>query len=246
MIGLEYLLNIHNISQQQLAEPLGIKQQNIDKWVRGIKKIPLKHLPKLSEIFKVPKEYFQKELTNLDKIELSRMQILNSSGVREYESIVTDSSGNKNKQTILINEGIDITSLKLLDMEKEILLIQERVQKNISDKMLNDSEHFSSNVYLLYKMFNQIIEQNCIREDVLEDILNSIISLKDNKKTKNEFNKVVSEIIKTEQVKRDEKDRLYLQQDYSINDELNGYESEQQQISQEEKERRKIMCKLFK
>lgn len=248
MIGLEYVLNIYNISQQQLAEPLGIKQQNIDKWIRGIKKIPIKHLPKLSEIFKIPQEYFQKELTNLDKIELSRIQVLNSPELIEYEITDTDNNGNKIDKTILVNEGIDITSLRVLDMEKEILLTQERVQKNISDKMINNYEPFSSNVYLLYKMFNQIIEQNCIREDILEDILNSIISLKDSKKKKNEFSKVVSEVIKTEKIKRDEKDRILLQQENEelIIDELKRFEEKQQPLTPKQKEKREMMSKLYK
>lgn len=248
MNGLEYALNIYNMSQQQLAEPLGIKQQNIDKWVRGIKKIPVKHLPKLSEIFKIPQEYFQKELTNLDKVELSRMQILNSPELREYKSSDADNNGTKINKTILVNEGIDITSLRLLDMEKEILLTQEQVQKNMSNKMINDYEPFSSNIYLLYKMFNQIIEQNCIRDDILEDILISIISLKDSNKIKNEFSKVISEVIKSEQLKREEENRIRLQQENEdfINDELKKYEEEEKTISEEEKERREMMSKLFK
>ena len=63
MIGLEYILKLWNITQQELADRLGIKRQNIDAWIRKQRPIPKKYLPVLSEIFNISEEYFQKELT---------------------------------------------------------------------------------------------------------------------------------------------------------------------------------------
>lgn len=247
MIGLEYILKIYNVSQQQVAELLGIKQQNIDKWVRGIKKIPIKHLPKLSKIFNVSEEYFQKELTKLDKNELSRIQILNSPECREYEKVGMNDDGEEVKETFFMDEGIDFTSLKMLEVEKEILLIQENVQKNIEHKLINTPEHFYSNVAILYKLFNSLISNNCIREDIIEEILHSMIDCKNCKNTKNEFGKVIAELIQKEQLKRNKEDKIKYQQEQKdlLDEEIRIYEDEQKPISEEERKKDEMLRNLF-
>ena len=63
MIGLEYMLNIRSMKHHELAQALGITKQNINYWTKGARKIPLKYLPQLSEIFNVPTYYFNKEIT---------------------------------------------------------------------------------------------------------------------------------------------------------------------------------------
>lgn len=76
MNGLEYVLKLYNVTQQELADNLGIKQQNIDLWIRDkSRKIPKKHLPKLAEIFNIPEEYFQKELSYNDKEKIQMMKL---------------------------------------------------------------------------------------------------------------------------------------------------------------------------
>lgn len=75
MIGLEYILNLFGIQHMELAERLGIKKQNINLWIKGKQSIPCKYLPMLSEIFKVPKEYFQRELSEVDKLELQKNKL---------------------------------------------------------------------------------------------------------------------------------------------------------------------------
>lgn len=83
MNGLEYVLKLFEITQQELAEKLGIKQQNIDLWIRDkSRKIPKKHLPKLVEIFNIPEEYFQKELKFYDE---EKIQIMKLHGISNYE-----------------------------------------------------------------------------------------------------------------------------------------------------------------
>lgn len=68
MIGLEYILDLYKISQSELASHLGIKKQNIHKWIKGIQDVSKKHIPAMSSLFGIPQEYFQKELTTEDKI----------------------------------------------------------------------------------------------------------------------------------------------------------------------------------
>lgn len=68
MIGLEYILDLYKMSQSELASHLGIKKQNIHKWIKGIQDVSKKHIPAMSNLFGIPQEYFQKELTTEDKI----------------------------------------------------------------------------------------------------------------------------------------------------------------------------------
>ncbi|MBY6838736.1 helix-turn-helix domain-containing protein [Clostridium botulinum] len=78
MIGLEYICNLYNKSYNSVAEELGISRQSINGWVKGLRPIPKKHLPKLSNIFDgVYKEYFQKELTEIDKINIQKTKVFN-------------------------------------------------------------------------------------------------------------------------------------------------------------------------
>lgn len=75
MIGLEYVLNLFDMQHNELAEQLGIKKQNINLWIKEKQSIPIKYLPMLSSIFKVPQEYFQKELSEVDKLELQKNKL---------------------------------------------------------------------------------------------------------------------------------------------------------------------------
>ena len=59
----------------ELADRLGIKKQNINMWIKGKQNIPKKYLPVLEELFHIPVSYFQKELTDLDKLEIQKEKL---------------------------------------------------------------------------------------------------------------------------------------------------------------------------
>lgn len=75
MIGLEYILNLYSMQHQELAEKIGIKKQNINLWISGKQDISKKHLPTLSEIFGINEEYFQKELSDIDKLIIQKEKL---------------------------------------------------------------------------------------------------------------------------------------------------------------------------
>ena len=77
MIGLEHICKVYDIKHVDLAEKLEIKKQNINFWVTEKRNIPKKYLPKLAEIFDLPEEYFQKELTNEDKLKIEKKRLNN-------------------------------------------------------------------------------------------------------------------------------------------------------------------------
>lgn len=75
MIGLDYILKLWDMQQDELAKRLGIKKQNINYWVTGKRNIPKKYLPKLVEMFKLKEDYFQKELTDIEEFEIHKIKI---------------------------------------------------------------------------------------------------------------------------------------------------------------------------
>jgi transcriptional regulator with XRE-family HTH domain len=85
MIGLEYMIKLNDITQQEIADKLGIKQQNIDLWIRKTRNIPLKYISKLAEMFVEAPEIFngqiekflQKDLDNIDKIKIQKIKLFN-------------------------------------------------------------------------------------------------------------------------------------------------------------------------
>jgi len=84
MIGLEYVLKLFEMTQQELADKLEIKRQNIDSWIRGQRKIPQKHLSKLIEIFNIPEKYFQRELKFYDE---ERIQLMKLHGINNERDL---------------------------------------------------------------------------------------------------------------------------------------------------------------
>ncbi|WP_300380209.1 helix-turn-helix domain-containing protein, partial [Clostridium sp.] len=75
MIGLEYILNLYNMQHIELADKLGIKKQNINLWIKSKQKISKKYLPVLEELFNIKQEYFNKELTEIDKLEIQKEKL---------------------------------------------------------------------------------------------------------------------------------------------------------------------------
>lgn len=74
MICLEYILDLYHMSQTELADALGIKKQNLTLWLKGKQDVSKKHLPAMEEIFGIPQEYFQKELTDGLAMEIQYLQ----------------------------------------------------------------------------------------------------------------------------------------------------------------------------
>ena len=64
MIGLEFICKNKEIQYKDLAKQLGITKQSITNWTNGSRKIPDKHLERLKDILKIPKELIQKEVAD--------------------------------------------------------------------------------------------------------------------------------------------------------------------------------------
>jgi transcriptional regulator with XRE-family HTH domain len=75
MIGLEYVLMISGTQHTKLANQLNMSRQNVNLWIKGKQLVSKKHLDVLSEMFKVPQLYFNKEITKEDKLFLLNCEI---------------------------------------------------------------------------------------------------------------------------------------------------------------------------
>lgn len=166
MIGLEYILDVYGIQKKELAEQLGIKKQNITLWLSGKQNISKKYLPILSEKFRIPIEYFQKELTDIDKrkIDLRRIQTeLNDTAAEYDEEVLDEETGEMIKvHRTDYNSGLlDLYHLKEMDLKEEKVLKKIRVA--ISDFPETDSMDEYIELYeegiTIFERFTKIVKE---------------------------------------------------------------------------------------
>jgi transcriptional regulator with XRE-family HTH domain len=113
MIGLEFICKTFQIEYKKLAEILGITPQTINSWLRGKRKISQDKLNKLSDYFDLPKEYFQKELTEDEMREIHIIYL-----ERKYDAKIEFLE--KKRQSI--HEKFDLN-----DMNELILALYKKV-----------------------------------------------------------------------------------------------------------------------
>ena len=117
-MGLEYILNLYNMQHIELAEILGIKKQNINMWVKGKQNIPKKYLPVLEELFQLDRNYFTKELNEIDKLEIQKEKLK-----KDLKPIV-----NKYEMEYSISEANDMVKKPVYDKE-EMNSIERSIEK---------------------------------------------------------------------------------------------------------------------
>lgn len=76
IIGLEYIVKLYNGTYKELAEKLEITPSTVTDQLSKRRPIPNSKLEALSRLFKLEVEYFQKELTKIEEIEL-QLEYLN-------------------------------------------------------------------------------------------------------------------------------------------------------------------------
>ncbi|WP_252247114.1 helix-turn-helix transcriptional regulator [Clostridium sp. ZBS4] len=224
MIGLEYVLKLWNITQQELADKLEIKQQNIDSWIKGKRKIPKKHLPKLVEIFNLPEEYFQKKLNDVDKLTIQQMKIRNEWITEEYEEeaydpITGEYERDKNGNIIMIKRiatdrgqeqyyemlKYEIDEAKLINRLKQTLSeIFYKAQIN-ENYIYGDELTEAYSILNLYELFIKILEKGGVSRSTLRNILTGISNYQKKDFENNNNNDLA---VKITNIIKDEEDRL--------------------------------------
>ncbi|AVK50651.1 hypothetical protein AXY43_23000 [Clostridium sp. MF28] len=173
MIGLEYVLKLFEMTQQDLADKLEIKRQNIDSWIRGKRNIPKKHLSKLVEIFNIPEKYFQKELDYQDK---EKIQLIKIYGTDEAAL-----GYNNDPDDDYFSKVEEMSKKKIYQYNTKRQMLIDSIKKNL-DIGLGTNEYNSGvyltqvlikeyYIYLIQKFIDIINEQQTINDGILLKVL---------------------------------------------------------------------------
>lgn len=151
MIGLEYILNLYNMQHIELADKLGIKKQNINLWIKGKQKISKKYLPVLEELFNINQEYFNKELTEIDKLEIQKEKLK-----KDLKPVITD-----HYEKFLVGEEEGFKEFPIYD-KKEMNKIENDIEKaKIVTKLKSSIDIVDNNPYMdTYKLFAELMEKS--------------------------------------------------------------------------------------
>ena len=149
--GLEYILALYDMQHVELADRLGIKKQNINMWIKGKQNISKKYLPILEEIFSIKQEYFNKDIDEIDKLEIQKEKLK-----KELNPII------EKQQSVYIGEDINaMVSIPIYDKE-EINTIERTIEKTkLISKFKDALEIVDPNPYIdTYKLIIEILEKS--------------------------------------------------------------------------------------
>ena len=151
MIGLEYILSLYNMQHIELADKLGIRKQNINLWIKGKQNISKKYLPVLEELFNIKQEYFNKELTEIEKLEIQKEKLK-----KDLNPVITDSY-----EKFLIGEEGSFKEIPIYDKE-EINKIENDIEMaKIITKLKSTMNIANNNPYMdTYKLFAEVMEKS--------------------------------------------------------------------------------------
>lgn len=148
--GLEYILALYDMQHIELAEKLGIKKQNINMWIKGKQNISKKYLPVLEELFNIKQEYFNKDIDEIDKLEIQKEKLK-----KELNPII------EKQQSIYIGEDINAITYRPIYDKEEINTIERTIEKTkIISKFKDALEVVDPNPYIdTYKLIIEILEK---------------------------------------------------------------------------------------
>ncbi|MBC2579962.1 helix-turn-helix domain-containing protein [Clostridium sp. DJ247] len=158
MIGLEYVLHLYKVQHSDLAEELGIAKQNINRWIKGTRKIPEKYLPVLSERFNIPAEMLQKELQEKDQVIIQSDKVINEVETLEF----TEENIEEQEEKLKTAAQVIVRSLALLEKNK-INEIFDKAYKNRDNGLIT-----------LYSYFGKEVSNSNVDRKVIYSMLKSI------------------------------------------------------------------------
>jgi len=185
MIGLDFICKLYDKQFKDVAEELGVSKQVINGWIKGKYNISKKHLPRLSEIFQIPEEYFQKELNDVDQIEIQQKKIRNELVEYQYENTFIDEDGEKITITETQPNQEQVYESNFLEFKKNIIKLHNTIDGTIGSKFSNgvidndislNADLFDAERLLeLYEMFVRVINNGGIKESTIKEILKGIM-----------------------------------------------------------------------
>lgn len=159
MTGLEYVIFVTGTPKKEVAQELEVSVQIITKWVQRLKPIAKKHIPKLVKKFGISEEYFQKELSLQDKIEIE-LQLASKSGAYEnidHQAAILHKQNQavKDKYSSLLG-SVQQYTINLLEIEENAELIQSELINLIKDETVIADPEACEKIFGLLKNIQTI------------------------------------------------------------------------------------------
>lgn len=150
MFGLEYILSVYNMQHIELAEQLGIKKQNINLWIKGKQNIPKKYLPILEDIFGINSDYFVRELTEIDKLEIQKEKLK-----RDLNPVIKS-----HEMQFMVGDINDLVEVPIYDKE-EINTMERQIEKaKLVSRFKAAIEIVDDNPYMdTFKLIVELLEK---------------------------------------------------------------------------------------
>jgi len=225
---LEYICGLYNKKYTNIADELGITRQVVNVWINGKKNIAKKHLPKLSKMFDLPEEYFQRQLTELEKLDIQKIKLYNERTEYEHEDTFTDPD--TGEEIIITDTRIDEMDMfndSYINYQKDIIKLTNKIKEVINmkfDDEAMESNQFpysalseASNILNLYEKITKIIKHGGIFNNILNDVLDGMINYQHDfmgkPKRENKVTKKVAKLIEEEQNKQIEEAKLWMADD---------------------------------
>ncbi|MGE6612528.1 helix-turn-helix domain-containing protein [Peribacillus sp. NPDC076916] len=192
MIGLEYIVKEFQMEYKEVAKSLGISPQTMQDWLKKRRKIPVKRIEQLSNMFNLPETFFQKELIFTEKGEVT---------IRYLESIAKEE-----EIPVSTDEGEITHYYKKGTFEDEIQFLKETMEKKKKQNDIRQSfEGLMKNDTLLN--IDESYSDGEIKEPLLSDSSNT-----------ETFHKIIN-VMKDENISNAFKVMVHL---FNMNDELGG------------------------
>jgi transcriptional regulator with XRE-family HTH domain len=169
MNNLDNIREIFNLTLEDVANMLNIKKQSVSEWSKN-NKIPEKRIKELSELLNIPEEYFNKEISEVDKIKLQNIKLEQDikNSIFEYEreiydnetdetiTTISDIAYNKDLERLYEINNIKINKLNLL---KKIDTIISKYNNEEGNELILDKSYEEVFIDIFNRLANVVDSQ---------------------------------------------------------------------------------------
>jgi transcriptional regulator with XRE-family HTH domain len=169
------------MSMDELAHNLNITKQTVSKWEK--RKIPIsdKRLNQLSNLFNIQEKYFQKELNEIDELEIQNIKLNNELKNSEYEFEDTITDPDTGEEIIVPQISIDEGALfdfslnsYNLNQKKLLIAIKDSMDRQFEE---NNDEYrdyglgHANEILELYERFLKLVNNTDIDNNTIKRVL---------------------------------------------------------------------------
>lgn len=178
MIGLQFIRELYNLSLNELGKKIDVSKQTTFQWETQKIKISSKRLKQLSEKFNIPEEYFQKEISEMDKLIIQKLKLQNEIQTVEYEDTITDPE--KGEEVIAYSDYEDGDSISLYNIDFQIREkqlyeeIHNSMLKYFNDRDMDGGVGEATKLLDLYQRMQELISDDRVNKKTLEMIIKAI------------------------------------------------------------------------